>query len=95
MTGSGLRPQACEVPGAEAGADSWTPCPISPFSPRADSRIHVPLSSVLEASALGSTHLWINAPWWSQHSHLLHFSSGVSEVQGGKLGLPQMGQGPA
>lgn len=93
--GWGVRPQAGEVPGAEAGADSWTPCPISPFSPRAHSRIHAPLSSVLKASALGSTHLWINAPRWSQNSRLLHFSSGVSEVQGGKLGLPQMGQGLA
>lgn len=54
-----------------------------------------PPCSVLKASALGGTHPWVNAPWWSRHARLLRFSSGVSKGQGGKLGLPQMGQGPA
>ena len=54
-----------------------------------------PPCSVLKASALGGTHLWINVLWWSWHACLLRFSSGVSKGQGSKLGLPQMGQGLA
>ena len=52
-----------------------------------------PPCSVLKASALGGTHLWINAWRWSQHALLMCFSSGVSEGQGGSWGCPKWARG--